>query len=108
MESNLVYASAGGIRTYPYLLDDRNTKLMHLMFMFIFDMHVRGWMTVSGCTRDAQVSMISTLNGGRRQRLSWTVHLAVVRIERDWRSVPVASVQIGYGRTRRPWLNMFS
>jgi len=25
METNLIYASAGGIRTYPHLLDSRNT-----------------------------------------------------------------------------------
>jgi len=25
METDLIYASAGGIRTYPHLLDSRNT-----------------------------------------------------------------------------------
>jgi hypothetical protein len=35
METNLIYASAGGIRTYPYLLDNRHAMQMRLMVMLL-------------------------------------------------------------------------
>jgi hypothetical protein len=35
MKTNLIYASAGGIRTYPYLLDSRHTVQMRLMVMLL-------------------------------------------------------------------------
>ena len=31
METDLIYASAGGIRTYPHLLDSRHAVQMRLM-----------------------------------------------------------------------------
>jgi len=31
METNLIYASTGGIRTYPHLLDSRHAMQMRLM-----------------------------------------------------------------------------
>jgi hypothetical protein len=33
METNLVYATAGGIRTYPLLLEGMNVVSMHYMFI---------------------------------------------------------------------------
>ena len=63
MEINLIYASASGIRTYPHLLDSRNTMLMQLMAKLLADIHVRGWMTVSGCTRAAKVRVITACTG---------------------------------------------
>jgi hypothetical protein len=33
MESNPIYATAGGIRTYPQLLEGRNVVYMHYMFI---------------------------------------------------------------------------
>jgi hypothetical protein len=33
METNLVYSIVGGIRTYPHLLEGRNTMYMHYMFI---------------------------------------------------------------------------
>jgi hypothetical protein len=33
METNPVYATAGGIRTYPHLLEDSNVLYMHYMFI---------------------------------------------------------------------------
>jgi hypothetical protein len=33
METNLVYAAKGGIRTYPHLLEGRNVVYMHYMFI---------------------------------------------------------------------------
>jgi hypothetical protein len=33
METNPIYASAGGIRTYPHLLDGRNVLYMHYLFI---------------------------------------------------------------------------
>jgi len=35
METNLVYASAGGIRTYPHLLDSRHVVQMQLMVILL-------------------------------------------------------------------------
>ena len=61
METNPSYASSGGIRTYPDLLDGRNIVYMQLILnvslVYIY-IYVRGWMTVSGCTRAAQVSVL--------------------------------------------------
>jgi hypothetical protein len=33
METNPVYATAGGIRTYPHLLEGSNVLYMHYMFI---------------------------------------------------------------------------
>jgi hypothetical protein len=33
METNPIYVTAGGIRTYPPLLDGRNVVSMHYMFI---------------------------------------------------------------------------
>jgi hypothetical protein len=33
METNPIYATTGGIRTYPYLLEDRNIVYMHYIFI---------------------------------------------------------------------------
>jgi len=63
METNLIYTSAGGIRTYPHLLDSRNTMYMQLMVTLLADTYVRGWMTVSGCTRAGEVRVITPRNG---------------------------------------------
>ena len=63
METNLIYTSAGGIRTYPHLLDSRNTMYMQLMVTLLADTYVRGWMTVSGCTRAGEVRVITPWNG---------------------------------------------
>jgi hypothetical protein len=35
MEINLIYASAGGIRTYPHLLDSRHAVQMRLMVILL-------------------------------------------------------------------------
>ena len=35
METNLIYASAGGIRTYPNLLDSRHAVQMQLMVILL-------------------------------------------------------------------------
>jgi hypothetical protein len=35
MKANLIYAAAGGIRTYPYLLDSRHIVQMRLMVMLL-------------------------------------------------------------------------
>jgi hypothetical protein len=35
METNLIYASAGGIRTYPYLLDYRHAVQMQLLVILL-------------------------------------------------------------------------
>ena len=35
METNLIYASAGGIRTYPHLLDSRHAVQMQLMVILV-------------------------------------------------------------------------
>ena len=59
METNPSYASSGGIRTYPNLLDGRNIVYMQLILnVSLVYIYVRGWMTVSGCTRAAQVSVL--------------------------------------------------
>ena len=59
METNPSYASSGGIRTYPGLLDGRNIVYMQLILnVSLVYIYVRGWMTVSGCTRAAQVSVL--------------------------------------------------
>ena len=63
METKLIYASAGGIRTYPHLLDNRNTMWMQLMVTLLGDIFVRRWMTVSGCTRAGEVRVITPMNG---------------------------------------------
>jgi hypothetical protein len=69
METNLSYASSGGIRTYPHLLDGRNIMWMQLMVILLADIYVRGWMTVSGCTRAAQVRVCPPMNGLTRPML---------------------------------------
>jgi hypothetical protein len=33
METNPIYTTPGGIRTYPYLLECRNIVYMHYMFI---------------------------------------------------------------------------
>jgi hypothetical protein len=33
METNPIYATTGGIRTYPHLLEGRNVVYMHYMFI---------------------------------------------------------------------------
>jgi hypothetical protein len=33
METNLIYTTVGGIRTYPHLLEGRNVVYMHYMFI---------------------------------------------------------------------------
>ena len=35
METNLIYASAGEIRTYPHLLDSRHAVQMQLMVILL-------------------------------------------------------------------------
>ena len=35
MVTNLIYASTGGIRTYPHLLDSRHTVQMQLMVILL-------------------------------------------------------------------------
>ena len=35
METNLIYAFAGGIRTYPHLLDSRHAVQMQLMVILL-------------------------------------------------------------------------
>jgi hypothetical protein len=48
METNPIYATTGGIRTYPHLLEGRNVVSMHYMFILHYVIiYVRGWMTVS-------------------------------------------------------------
>ena len=50
MEINPIYATAGGIRTYPHLLEGRNVLYMHYIFILQYVIiYVREW-TVSGCT----------------------------------------------------------
>jgi hypothetical protein len=63
METSLVYASAGGVRTYPHLLGSRTALQMQLMVTLLAVVYVRGWMTESGCTRAAEVRVISPMNG---------------------------------------------
>ena len=63
METDLIYASAGGIRTYPHLLDSRNTALMQLMVTILYAVNVKGWRTVSGCTRAGEAGVTTTMNG---------------------------------------------
>ena len=59
METNPSYTSSGGIMTYPDLLDGRNIVYMQLILnVSLVYIYVRGWMTVSGCTRAAQVSVL--------------------------------------------------
>ena len=41
LETDLIYASAGGIRTYPHLLDIRNTAKMQLMVTILCDVNVK-------------------------------------------------------------------
>ena len=40
METNLIYASAGGIRIYPYLLDSR--QAVHMLLMVILLCYIYG------------------------------------------------------------------
>jgi hypothetical protein len=35
METNLIYASAGGIRTHPHLLDSRHAMQIQLMVILL-------------------------------------------------------------------------
>jgi hypothetical protein len=71
METNPIYASSSGIRTYPHLLDGRNVVEMQLVVMLLFDIYVRGWMTINGCTRATQLRVYPPMNGSRRLMLSW-------------------------------------
>jgi hypothetical protein len=51
METNPIYATAGGIRTYPQLLEGRNTVYTPYMFILHYVIiYVRGWRTMSECT----------------------------------------------------------
>jgi hypothetical protein len=51
METNSIYATAGGIRTYPRLLEGRNVVYISYMFIKLYSfIYVRGWRIVSGCT----------------------------------------------------------
>jgi hypothetical protein len=63
METNLIYAFTGGIRTYPHLLESRDIVLMQLMVTCGDVIYARGWRTVNGCTRAGQVRVMPTLDG---------------------------------------------
>ena len=93
--SNLIYGSSCGIRTYPHLLDSRNIVQMQLMFILLASIYVRGWRTVSGCTRAMQVRVRSPMNGSTRPMLSWNGHLAWLLKERVKFVVPTVNVQTG-------------
>jgi hypothetical protein len=53
METNPIYATIGGLRTYPHLLEGRNVVRVHALHVYInlyLAIYVRGWRTMSGYT----------------------------------------------------------
>jgi hypothetical protein len=108
MKTNIIYASAGEIRTYPYLLDSRHAVQMQLMVILLRDVYARGWRTVSGCTWDAQVRLKSPLNGWLSLRLSWIKHLARELMQRETRSVLAADVKTRKEKQGKSWGSIFA
>lgn len=47
METNPIYTTTGGIRTYPHLLESRNIVYMRKRFILHYIIYVREWRTVS-------------------------------------------------------------
>ena len=63
LETDLIYASAGGIRTYPHPLDSRHAIQMQLVVILLAHVYATGWITVSGCTRAGEAAVTTTMNG---------------------------------------------
>ena len=61
METNSVYTSSGGIRTYLYLLELDRQRVDAIDFYIIRSL-VKGWITMSRCTRDGEVSVSGPMN----------------------------------------------
>ena len=80
---------------------------MPLVIMLLSDIYVRGWITVSGCTRATQVRVRSPMNGSTRPMISWNGHLARWVKEQVKSFVPAVSVQTEKDKQRRSWGSIF-
>jgi hypothetical protein len=76
------------------------------MVTLLADIYVRGWMTVSGWTRAAQVRVCPLMNGLTRLMLSWSRFGA--RLEEPVPfGVLAADVQTGRDKERMSWVDIF-
>ena len=73
---------------------------MQLMLILLADTYVRGWMTVSGCTRATEARLISPKNGCAKRMSSWSQLLARLVADLLKLCVPAANVQTEKGKTR--------
>jgi hypothetical protein len=76
------------------------------MVILLVDIYVRGWMTVSGCTRVAQVRVYPPMNGSTRPMLSWSRFGARLE-ERVPFGVLAADVQTERDKERMSWVDIF-
>jgi hypothetical protein len=83
METNPIYATAGGIRTYPHLLEGRNKVYMHYMFILNYTrLYMCFWMEGREWIHGPCKKEWCHLNRLERPILSWNRHLAKLLKER--------------------------